>query len=67
MECFKWASVTDELNFQLYLIVINLNVGGFIWPVAALLHSTVVGPSHSPHSKLLTFSSPDPQASLTSA
>lgn len=59
--------MTKELNFQLYFIVINLSVGGFMWPVAALLHSTVVGPSHSPHSKLLTFSSPDPQASVTAA
>lgn len=59
--------MTKELNFQLYFIVINLSVGGLMWPVAALLHSTVVGPSHSPHSKLLTFSSPDPQASVTAA
>lgn len=39
------ASAAKELNFYLYFILLNFNVGDLMWPVAALLESTALRPS----------------------
>ena len=52
------VSAAKELNFYLYFILLHFNVGDLMWPVAALLERTALRPAHSPHSKLLTLSSP---------
>lgn len=36
LNTYNMASVIKELNFQLYLFLINLNLNGHMWPVATV-------------------------------
>ena len=37
------ASMTEELNFKFYLISLNINLNSYMWLVATVLNSTVLG------------------------